>query len=150
MLMPKYYQKALPENPLYVHGHPLRFDILETEDAKLIGILENCIARQMGGIKALSKEQYDEELKKKESGQNSNNNSNKRQWRQELQALRHPQGFAAVEGRVKEFLAPPPAPPSNPRPMPEPITIPAPESFKEFKRPPPLAKEANVKAIMLS
>jgi len=137
--MPKYYQKELPESPIFVRGAPLRFDIMATEDPVLIGELTNCVNGHFGGIIEITEEQYAEELKKKESRKASNASSNSQQWRQELSALHQPQRNAAVAGSFARPQQPLPdqMSPSPRVPMPDPLTVPTPADFV-FK--PPTAK----------
>lgn len=153
--MTKYYMKDLPDNPVWVNGFPLRFDILETGDQTLINELDRCIARQAGGITALTKEQYDEEAKKKASGNNWPNNLKPAFKRTELSALQglpvagdagNPNvGFrngAGTFARPQQFIPNNGIQAANPS-MPDPIEIPKMESFTI--KPPPTAKASSLK-----
>ncbi len=60
-----YFAKELENQPVFVFGHPMRFDFLATEDPALISELNKCAAKGVGGVISITKEHYDEELKKK-------------------------------------------------------------------------------------
>lgn len=63
--MTRFFAKELPEQPIYISGRPYRFDFLATEDAWLIGELQNAALSGVGGIIEITKDAYDESLKKK-------------------------------------------------------------------------------------
>lgn len=63
--MTRFYTKELPESPIYIQGRPFRFDFMATEDGWLISEFSNAIAQGIGGIVEITKEQYDESIKKK-------------------------------------------------------------------------------------
>lgn len=149
--MPKYYRKEIPEAPVFVAGHPYRFDILSTEDPILISELDKCVARHVGGVIAISKEEYEEEVKKKEQLNLLRNNS-KPQQRQEISALRLDarrvvEAVSNPAPRTGMFAKPqvPPDHQSNgeKRQTPDPIEVPSPESFQV--RPPPVMKLSDIK-----
>jgi hypothetical protein len=60
-----YFRKELPESAVYVNGFPMRFDFLATEDPALVAELNKCVAKGVGGIVSITKEEYDLELSKK-------------------------------------------------------------------------------------
>lgn len=132
-------------------GHPMRFDILETSDSMLIAELDKCVARGIGGVIAITEEQYKDEAQKKILSQQSSNNSKQPPHRQELSALRL-DGRRVVEAvgnpapKIGQF-AKPQVPPQNQRnghePMPEPIEVPTPDSF--VIKPPPTMKLSSTK-----
>jgi hypothetical protein len=146
--MPSYYKKEIPESGVIVFGQSLRFDLLETDDQRLIGELNKCVQRGVGGIIPLTKDQFDEEVKKKELSNLSNNNFRPQPQRQELKALNLPlDGRRVVEAisnpspRIGMFArpqVPPPAAMQNGAAKPDPIEVPAPESF--VIKPPPTMK----------
>lgn len=163
--MTKYYMKEIPELPVYVHGTPIKFDILETSDQVLIEELDKCIARGVGGVMSITAEVFAEELKKKELGNSSLFSSQPLHKRQELSALHSLK--APVAGDEKRFdfggtfakhqerehtphnMAGLPSSfngPSNPGPktMPDPIELPALSEFKTTK--PTTAKLSEVMA----
>lgn len=139
----KYYMKEIPDSALILSGAALRFDILETEDSHLIAELDKCIERQVGGILSITKQQYEEELKKKETGRLSGNSSNPLRRRQELSAnLLAGVGVAAEAGRSNGQFAAPQLPngreatphnrsglPKGNGPAPDPIDVPSAETF---------------------
>lgn len=152
LAMRKFYSKEIPESPVYVAGHPLVFDYLETEDAALIAELDKCVARGIGGVMSVTQEQFEVEVKKKNNESPLNGHSKQRQQRPELSALQLA-GLRAVEGggKVSQFARPqqPTANPHNrhglpisgnapgPMPsMPDPIEVPTPESFGPITKPP--------------
>lgn len=63
--MKAWYSKELEDQPLYLNGRAYRFDLLETEDAQLIPLLDACAAKRKGGIVKLTEQQYQEQVKKK-------------------------------------------------------------------------------------
>jgi hypothetical protein len=151
----KHYKKEIPEAPVFVMGHPMRFDLLETQDPTLIAELDKCVTRGIGGVMSIAPEEYSEEIKKKELWSQSNN-SLKPQQRQELSALRL-DARRVVEAvgnpapRVGMF-AKPQVPTEdrnrsngNGQPMPEPIEVPTPESFV-VKQPPTMKMSEAKKA----
>lgn len=126
----------------------MRFDLLETSDPTLIAELDKCVARHIGGVVAITPEEYAEEQNKKKLLSSSNNS--KPQHRQELSALqldprRVVEAVANPAPRGGMF-AKPQVPPANDQlanghiqhQMPEPIEVPTPESF--VVKPPPTAK----------
>ena len=141
----KYYSKEIPEAPVFVSGHPMRFDLLETSDPMLITELDKCVARGIGGVISITPEQYAEESKKKQALQSSNNS--KPPHRQELSALqldaRRVVEAVGNPAPRQGMFAKPQVPPADqfqrgPEPMPEPIEVPTPDSF--VVRPPPTAR----------
>lgn len=141
-----YYKKEIPESPVFVAGHPMRFDVLETEDSMLSSELDKCAARGVGGVMKITQAQYDEEVKKKEQW-NLLNGSSKPRQRQELSALqvdarRVVEAVGNPAPKIGQF-AKPQVPPANQRPVgntpiPEPIEVPSIESF--VVKPPPTAR----------
>lgn len=151
--MQRHFKKEIAEAPVFVLGHPMRFDILQTEDPTLIAELDKCVARGVGGVIAISPEEYAEESKKKEQSNLLNTNSKPHQ-RQELSALRLDarRVVEAVGNPAPRtgMFAKPQIPTDGHRlqqtaqPMPEPIEVPTPESF--VIRQPPTAKASELKA----
>lgn len=151
----RYFRKEIPEQAILVFGHPLRFDFLATEDQQLISELDKCIRKQRGGVIAISKEEYDQEISKKNTETLLRSNSRPPQQRHELQSIPLPQDRRAVEvvanpgGRRNGLLARPQigrdGAALNGRPdqgpMPDPIQIPSPAQFA----PPPTAKLSSIK-----
>src|SRR4030095_9689667 len=109
----KYYRKEIPEQAVLIFGHPYRFDFLATEDTSLIHELDKCIAKQRGGVIAITQEEYDSELKKKATEQLLRDSSKPPHQRQEIRAPQLPQDRRAVEvvvnpgGRLNGMLARP-------------------------------------------
>lgn len=60
-----YFEKELPQHPIYINGHPHRFDLLKTDDANLIQHLDSAAQKRIGGIVKLTEYQYEDKLKKK-------------------------------------------------------------------------------------
>lgn len=156
----RYFKKELPEQALYVMGHPFRFDFLETEDAVLIGELDNCIRAQRGGVVGISKEEYEAEVKKKSSATESllNSNGPPPPHRRELVAPNRPSERRVAEvvgnpgGRRSGMFGTQFAHAQRDRgqqsqrvgdlwPMPDPIQIPSPAEFIK----PPTAKVSDLK-----
>lgn len=155
----KYYRKEIPTQAVYIFGQPFRFDFLATEDVALVHELDKCIRKQMGGVIAITKDEYDAELKKKESEQQLSANSNSLQQRRELRALNQP----LPERRAVEVVANPggrrngmfarqqmgdrggisahQGGDGRNGPMPDPIQIPSPSQFTT----PPTAKLSEMK-----
>jgi hypothetical protein len=156
--MRKFYAKELPESPVYVAGHPLIFDFMETEDSALIGELDKCVARHVGGVIEISEEQFREEVKKKGTGNSSANNLRPRLQRTELAAVQWDALLAAGGGVSGQFAKPQfqrehrphnrsglpstNGPSANGHPMPDPIDVPTAQSFGEIK--PPTAKLKDI------
>ena len=155
--MRKFYAKELPESPVYVAGHPLIFDFMETEDAALISELDKCVARHVGGVVEISEAQFTEEVKKKENGNKSADSLRPKLQRTELQAVQWGAQHAAGVGVNGQFAKPKfqreqrphnrPGLPSGNSPngshaMPDPIEVPTAESFGEIR--PPTAKLKDI------
>jgi hypothetical protein len=156
----KYYRKEIPEMPFYVHGTPLKFEVLETSDAALIAELDKAIHFGRGGIIAINKEEFEEESKKKPSGTISESAYKQKQHRHELSALHQDPRFAAgdVADAFRFGVARPQEREHNPhtrpglpggaigpagsRPMPDPIELPTTVDLK-----PPTAKLSEVAAV---
>lgn len=148
--MRKFYSKELPESPVYVAGHPLVFDFLETEDAALIEELDKCIARHVGGVVSITEDQFREEVKKKENGSPSAASLRPKLQRTELQAIQwdvlraaagtgHVSQFAKVQADRRPHARhglPNPMGPSATDKMPDPLEVPTAESFGDIVRPP--------------
>lgn len=152
----RFFKKEIPEQALLVHGYPLRFDFLATEDAGLIAELDKCIAKQRGGVIAISEEEYTAEISKKNSETQLRNNSRPPHQRHELKSLQLPPDRRVAEvvvnpggGRRNGMLARPQVGRDgtvlNGRhdqgAMPDPIQIPTPAQFA----PPPTAKLSSIK-----
>lgn len=153
----KYYRKDIPQMPVYVHGTPLKFELLETSDGALIEELDKCIAFGRGGIEAITKEVFDEESKKKPSGTISESGYRQRQQRLELSSpllsqnlvvdaginvggqFARPQDVGRVHAPHERFGLPSASGPSPGRPMPDPIEVPKTSDMK-----PPTAKLSQV------
>jgi hypothetical protein len=121
MATPAFFNKELPEQPIYVQGRGLKFEFMATEDDFLIGELRNAVRGGYGGVIEITREQYDEGVKKKENSKNSSQPFQRRaeitpQWSQPTAAARP----AVVLGNRQ--------PPANLPPA-EPISIPSPKVF---------------------
>lgn len=157
----KYYRKDIPQMPVYVHGIPLKFEILETSDASLITELDKCIHFGRGGISEITKEQFDEDAKKKPSGTISESVYKQNRNRLELSsphlsqnpaaegginiggAFARPQDIGRAHTPNEQFGLPSGAVgPSGGRPMPDPIEVPRTADMK-----PPTAKLSEVNAV---
>lgn len=158
----KWYRKEIPEMPFYVHGTPLKFEVLETKDDALITELDKAAQMGRGGIIPITQAQFEEESKKKPNGTISESGYKQRQQRQELSAqqLNQSRVVDAVDGlqftggmfaRPQEREHTPhnqvgfrqnAAGPSGARPMPDPIELPKPLDLK-----PPTAKLSEVAAV---
>lgn len=138
----KYYAKDLPESPVFVLGHPMMFEFLETGDPTLIAELDNCVRRGVGGVREISAETYAEELKKKELEKRFGNNSKPQHRRTELSFIGSP-GAAAHGSSFTRRQQPEVnhAPSVNGQPMPDPIEVPVASSFAL----PPTAKMKELK-----
>lgn len=152
-----YYTKEIPEMAVYVHGTPLKFELLETSDAALIVELDRCIQFGRGGIKAITKEQFDEEAKKKPPVTVSESGYKQKQQRLELSSphLSHDPAAGGADIRIGNVFARPqerehaphnrhglPAGAPGPAPikrMPDPIELPSTDDFR-----PPTAKMSQV------
>lgn len=144
-LMIRYFQKDLPDSPVWIAGHPMRFDFLPTEDPALIAEFENCIRNSVGGISEISKAQFDEEVKKKAQEKLLGSSLNPPPRRQELTAFQFGNPAVAAASRFarqQEWVKPPQ--PQAQHPMPDPIDVPTAASFAQ----PPLAKMKDLKAMM--
>lgn len=156
----KYYVKELPQTPIYVRGQPIKFDLLETSDPVLIQELDKCVVKGIAGVISVTKEKYDEELKKKASGNSSEFNSRPSNRRQELSAF-HARRAAEAQGKGSSFqfgehgtfaapqrdTTPPNVSGVTGRPMPDPIEVPSPSAFSGiFLKPAPTAKASEVNA----
>jgi hypothetical protein len=150
--MQRHYRKEIPESSVFIAGHPMRFDILETEDPMLIAELDKCVARGIGGVIQITPEEYAEEVKKKEQWKLLNSSS-KPQHRQEISALRLDarrvvEAVGNPSPKIGQF-AKPQIPTdghrlaSPPKEMPEPIEVPSPDSF--VIKPPPTMRASDVK-----
>ena len=156
----KFYRKDIPQMPVYVHGTPLKFELLETADAMLIEELDKCIAFGRGGVISITKEEFDEEAKKKPPGTISESGYKQRQQRLELSSPLQGQSLAA-DGGINiggQFARPQDVGrahtpherfgmpsgaigPSGAKPMPDPIEVPTPADLK-----PPTAKLSELNA----
>lgn len=125
----KYFKKELVSSPLKLpNGFRVLFTevaddigVLATDDGYLIGELNNAIKRRVGGVVAISSDEY-EELKKNQPGLPLPPPWVERHS-QHLAAARQP----AHESHVVEDsrpLPPAPPPPSNPPPLSVPDTVP--------------------------
>jgi hypothetical protein len=155
----KWYQKEIPEMPVYVHGTPIKFEVLETADPVLIEELDKCIKFGRGGVAPITKEQFDELAQKKTNETRSESGFKQSQHRHELSApnlnLSHAVDGASPDVRFGGIMAkaqerdhtphnrfglrggaPGPAPA---RPMPDPIELPTPADMA-----PPTAKLSEV------
>lgn len=149
----KFYGKDIPEAPVYVRGTPLKFEVLETGDAVLIQELDRCIREGRGGVFEITKDQYDEGVKKKQPANGSVFNLSNKPQRRELSSLHNPVvAVDDVRARIESVFAKPqmtgrehtphnrPGLPSGngPAQMPDPIEVPDVGSMKPQK--PPTAK----------
>lgn len=157
----KYYKKDIPQMPVYVRGTPLKFEIMETSDAVLIEELDKCIQFGRGGVESITREQFEEEAKKKPSGTISESGYKQRQHRVELSSPLLNQNLAADAGiniggqfakpqdvgrahtPHQQFGMPNGVGPAQPpkHPMPDPIELPKPGDMK-----PKTAKLSEVNA----
>lgn len=141
----RFFRKELSDQPVYVNGHPVRFDILETSDPALIAEMENCIRRNSGGIYEITAEQFADEIKKKEQEKLSGGSLKPRHQRQGLSALQFGNPGAAAASR----FARPQIPALNPErasvshQMPDPIEVPTAASFAL----PPTARVKDLKEM---
>jgi hypothetical protein len=139
----RYYMKELETVPIYIFGQPFRFDVLATEDPQLIHELDKCIAKQRGGVIAITKEEHDVAVQKKITENLLRDSSKPPHQRHELKAVQLPQDRRAVEvvanpgGRRGGMFARPQVGRDgtvlngrhDATPMPDPIQIPSPTQF---------------------
>jgi hypothetical protein len=118
----KFYSKDLPDQPIYIQGRPYKFDFIATDDPWLIGEFENAIRAQTGGISEVSKEAYDEALKKKSSSAPSLPNF------QRSAEIRPHQFQSQPVARAAVVVGNPAGPPPNLGPA-EPIVVTPPKVF---------------------
>ena len=152
--MPKrYYLKELPQSAVYISGHPFKFDILETEDPGLISQLDACVARHVGGVMAITKEQFEVEAQKKTSGiicESGPKQKPPTQRNSELSTL-HALHAAGASDRMRaqpSLVAGPNDSKVSGRPMPDPISVPSPNSFSGLFAKPKTAKASDVKSTV--
>jgi hypothetical protein len=146
----RYFKKELPDSAVYIGGHPFKFDVLETEDPTMIAQLDACISRQVGGIIAITQEQYAAEAQKKTNGIRYEPNftpSPNLQRSSELSTLRALRAAEAGVNRAPSAF-PLSANDSNVtgRPRPDPISVPSPNQFSGIFLKPVTAKASDVKA----
>lgn len=124
-----YYGKELENSAIYLSsGAPMKFQWLETSDAWLIQELNAAIQSGIGGVYKITKDQYDEGIKKKNAAKSQGTSV---QYRQELQspnlfnrqAKVSPVGRAVVGG-VRS------SPPMAQSELPDPLQVPDPSQFK--------------------
>ena len=159
--MTKFYRKDIPQMPVYVHGVPLKFELLETADAALIEELDKCISFGRGGVMSITKEEFEDEAKKKPTGTLSESGYKQRQQRVELSSpllnqnlvaegginiggqFARPQDIGrAHEPREKFGLPNGAVGPAGGRPMPDPIEVPRTTDMK-----PPTAKLSELNGV---
>jgi hypothetical protein len=159
--MTKFYRKDIPQMPVYVHGVPLKFELLETADAALIEELDKCITFGRGGVMSITKEEFEDEAKKKPTGTLSESGYKQRQQRVELSSpllnqnlvaegginiggqFARPQDIGrAHEPREKFGLPNGAVGPGGGRPMPDPIEVPRTADMK-----PPTAKLSELNGV---
>lgn len=147
--MTKFYRKDIPQMPVYIHGTPLKFEILETSDQMLIEELDKCIAFGRGGVSEMTRAQFEEEAKKKPTGTSSESGYKQRQTRLELSSqllnqnlvaegginiggqFARPQDIGRVATPHEQFGLPGGSVgPAPGRPMPDPIDVPKPADLK--------------------
>jgi len=147
--------------PVYIHGTPLKFEILETADAALIEELDRCIAFGRGGVISITREEYDEEAKKKPQGTFSESGYKQKLTRLELSSqllnqnpaaegginiggqFARPQDIGRAQTPNEKFGLPNGAVgPAGGRPMPDPIEVPKPADMK-----PPTAKLSELNSV---
>ncbi len=143
-MTPKCYRKELPDQPVWINGSPIKFNVIRTKDPVMIKNLDACIAGQRGGIIAINEAEYEEEAKKKLSG-NSSDNGSPRMRQQGLSAAnRNLAAVAGAESAPQPKMAMPQLGPGhspvNGRPMPDPIMVPSPNQFSSLLKQPPTAK----------
>jgi hypothetical protein len=148
----RYFSKELPEAAIYIFGHPMTFDVMETSDPALIAEFQSAISRNSGGISEITAEKFAEEVKKKESEKLSGGSLRPSFKRTELSALQFGNPGAAVASRFSkpqqsEWSKGPGTAPEQARQMPDPVDIPTSASF--IVPPPPTArmKESKQKQI---
>lgn len=161
--MHKFYQKEMPETAVVINGNSMRFDLLETADPILIGELDNCIARGVGGVMSITEAQYQEEVKKKQLGNPSHDSLNPRRQREELSAnhLLNLRAAGAVGNNANGQFAQPQNgfgrshTPNNgfglPKaggPAPAPIEVPSAADFAAAFAKPPTARMSEVKSAV--
>jgi hypothetical protein len=157
----RYYQKEIPESGVIINGTTMRFDLLETEDSILISELDKCIERGVGGVVSITKEHYDDEVKKKGSGLSSPNSLKPLHQRQELSAnqLAGLRAAGVVSSNADgQFAAPQMGRnhtpnnrfglPNGKAQMPDPIEVPTADDFSAAFAKPPTAKMSEVKAAV--
>lgn len=129
MITPSYYGKELSDQPIWLtNGTPFKFEFLETSDAWLIQELNAAVQNGVGGVYKITKEQYDEGIKKKSATKSQGTSV---RYRQELQspnlfnqqARVSPVGRAVVGG-VKASI------PIGQTELPDPLQVPDPSQFK--------------------
>lgn len=99
--MKAYYSKELPDQALFLRGKAYRFDIMETEDASLIQLLDACAAKRIGGVQRISEEQYNLKKKALQSSPPS-----QKQWkREEVRQKVFPTGQRFVSRKPSESAA---------------------------------------------
>lgn len=142
--MSRFFQKELPDAPILIRGHPIRFDVMETSDAALISEFENCIRRHQGGIVEITADKYADEVKKKEQESLSGFNSKPQHQRQELSAHQFGNPGAAAASRFARAQQPQqPQAQQVAHPMPDPIEVPTAASFAL----PPVARVKDLKEM---
>lgn len=125
----KYYYKELENTAIYLtDGRPFKFDYLATEDSWLIMELDAAIANGVGGVVKITKEQYDEAIKKKQEGKLLNSSP---QYRQELQAsnLHNHTPARAFQGSRVAVVAGKNAASGQGAELPDPLQVPDPSQF---------------------
>lgn len=78
-----YFAKELPEQPIYINGQAMRFDVFATSDPDVIQKLSSAAAKRVGGVLVITKEQYESALEDKKKVQ-SNPSLKRRQGREEV------------------------------------------------------------------
>ena len=163
LTMTKHYRKEIPQMPVYIHGTPLKFEIMETSDSMIIDELDKCIAFGRGGISSISKEEFEEESKKKQIGTISESGYKQKLSRVELSSQQlspspvvdgagisigggqfaRPQEVGRAHSPREQFgLGTGAGPAANGHRMPDPIEIPKTADMK-----PPTAKLSELNTV---
>jgi hypothetical protein len=142
--MTKFYRKELPDTPVYINGAPVRFEVLRTEDQTMINELDACIARHMGGIVAITEEEF-LVLDQKKTSETSYGSA----FKQRQSSQQGPSGLrsrlAAATAELPGLPVDPNALPVSGRPIPQPVQVPSPNKFSGIFIKPSTAKASDVK-----
>ena len=121
--MSSYFSKELPDQAIYVNGHPFRFSCLKTADQWLITELRNAIKQGIGGVYELKDEAAYNECVKKNNVEKSLRNS-RRSEILPAHLSQQPHQFKKPDARVAVAGGNVP-----PKELPDPITVPDAKTF---------------------